>query len=169
MSEKEKEDDLAQELDAILDSYDKNNEVKQDNVDEEQIQEFLARFERIKVETIRPTMEQVGKYLEKRGHLYQIKDKADIHEDNPSITMEIYPRTSNDVPIQEHEFPTISFIAEPDVGAVGIEVRDGMPGRPGLTRGHTTTLDALTGEYVKNQIVAVIKINFSRKIQKNTQ
>lgn len=58
---------------------------------------------------------------------------------------------------------TTAFIAEPDVGTVGIEVRDGMTNRPGLTRGHTTDLDSLTKEYARNQIVATIKVNFTRK------
>ena len=156
------DDDLANELDAILDSYD-NNEKHDTVVSDEQEQEFLARFERIKVETIRPTMAEIGKYLEKKGHSYQIEDKAGLEYDNPSIRMDIYPRTSTDDHFQEHEFPTITFIAEPDIATVGIEVRDGMPGRPGLTRGHTTDLGSLTKEYVQSQIVTVIKLNFVKR------
>jgi uncharacterized protein (UPF0335 family) len=161
------DDGLANELDAILDLYEKN-EPKQEAVSEEQEQEFLAKFERINVEVIKPIMEQIGKYLEKRGHSYQIKDETGIHYDNPTITMEIYPKTTADAPAQEHEFPTIAFIAEPDIFAIGIEVTDGMPGRPGLTRGHTTSLDSLTREYVKNQIVTVIKMNFAKRLRKSS-
>ncbi|MEW6603323.1 MAG: hypothetical protein AB1351_01385 [Thermoproteota archaeon] len=159
-------DSLASELDDILDSY-KKNESKQEAINEEQEQEFLAKFERIKVDVIKPTMEQIGKYLEKRGHSYQIKDETGIQYDNPTITMEIYPKTAADLPMQEHEFPTIAFIAEPDISAIGIEVTDGMPGRPGLTRGHTTSLDSLTREYVKSQIITVIKLNFAKRPRKN--
>jgi hypothetical protein len=162
MSANNEEHDLAKELDLFLDSYNKN-EVKQDTVNEEQTQEFLAKFERIKVEVIIPAMEHIGKYLEKKGHSYSIKDEASIYIDNPSIKMEIYPRTSSDAPIQEHEFPVIAFIAEQDIKTVGIEVRDGMPGRPGLMRGHITDLDSLTREYVRTQIVALIKINFAKR------
>ncbi|HEX7032955.1 MAG TPA: hypothetical protein VF172_08150 [Nitrososphaera sp.] len=161
------DDGLAAELDAILDYYEKNEAGQDVAVDEKQQQEFLAKFERIKVEVIKPTMERIGNYLEKRGHSYQIKDETSIHYDNPTITMEIYPRTASDLPVQEHEFPTIAFIAEPDISAIGIEVRDGMPGRPGLTRGHTTSLDSLTQEYVKSQIVTVIKMNFAKRFGKN--
>lgn len=159
----ENEDGLAIELDAVLDSY--SSDAKQDAAGEEQIQEFLAKFERIKVEIIKPVMEQIGKYLEKKGHAYQIKDEAGIYHDNPNIKMEIYPKTQTGE-IQEHEFPTIAFIAEPDISTVGIEVRDGMPGRPGLSRGHTTTLDSLTSDYVKSQIVTVIKMNFAKKARR---
>lgn len=159
------ENDLANELDAILDSYD--NDKKHDaTANDEQEQEFLARFERIKVETIKPTMEEIGKYLEKKGHSYQIEDKAGLEHDNPSIRMDIYPRTSTGEHFQEHEFPTITFIAEPDIATVGIEVRDGMPGRPGLTRGHTTDLGSLTKEYVQSQIVTVIRLNFVTRSRK---
>ena len=139
-----------------------NNEKQDTPISEEQEQEFLSRFERIKVEAIRPTMEEVGKYLEKKGHSYQIEDNAGMEHDNPSIKMEIYPRITTGDHFQDHEFPTIAFIAEPDVATVGVEVRDGMPGRPGLTRGHTTDLDSLTKEYVRNQIVTVIKLNFAK-------
>lgn len=158
----ENEDSLAIELDAVLDSY--SSDAEQDAAKEEQMQEFLAKFERIKVEIIKPVMEQIGKYLEKKGHGYQIKDEAGIHHDNPNIKMEIYPKTPGE--IQEHEFPTIAFIAEPDISTVGIEVRDGMPGHPGLTRGHTTNLDSLASDYVKSQIITAIKMNFAKKARK---
>jgi hypothetical protein len=81
--------------------------------------------------------------------------------------MEIYPKIPIGEQIQEHEFPTIAFIAEPDAAMVGIEVRDGMPMRPGLTRGHTTSMDSLTKEYVRNQIVTMIKLNFVRRPRKS--
>lgn len=158
------EGEIAHELDPILDSYDNNEQ--QTTVNEEQEQDFLARFERIKVETIKPTMEEIGKYLEKKGHAYRIEDNASTEHDNPSIKMEIYPRIPMGEHFQEHEFPTITFIAEPDVATVGIEVRDGMPGRPGLSRGHTTDLDSITKGYVQDQIVTVIKLNFSRRPRK---
>jgi hypothetical protein len=132
-------------------------------VNREREQEFLERFEQIKVEIVKPVMEQIGKLLEKRGHSYTVIDKATIYDNNPSIKMEIYPKTPAKTPIQDHEFPTISFIAEPDLETVGVEVRDGMPGRPGLARGHTTHLDALTRQYVSNQIITVIKLNFSKR------
>jgi hypothetical protein len=156
-------DAIASELDAILDSYADNETKPQDNVlNEVQELEFLARFERIKFEVIKPTMEEIGKYLEKKGHSFQIKDNASLYyDDNPIIKMEIYPKISAaDDRLQEHEFPTIAFIAEPDIATVGIEVRDGMPRRPGLTRGHTTDLESITKDYVRNQIVTVIKLNF---------
>lgn len=159
-------DSLASELADILDSYEKS-ESKQEAINEEQEREFLAKFERIKVDVIKPIMEQIGKYLEKKKHSYKIKDETGIQYDNPTITMEIYPKTAADLPMQEHEFPTIAFIAEPDISAIGIEVTDGMPGRPGLTRGHTTSLDSLTPEYVKSQIITVIKMNFAKRSRKN--
>ncbi|AIF85526.1 hypothetical protein NTE_03498 [Candidatus Nitrososphaera evergladensis SR1] len=167
------DDAIAAELDSILDSYADDETRPQDNVlNEEQEQEFLARFERIKVEVIKPTMEEIGKYLERKGHSYQIKDNASpYHDENPIIKMEIYPKISaaDDGRLQEHEFPTIAFIAEPDIATVGIEVRDGMPRRPGLTRGHTTNLESLTKEYVRNQIITVIKMNFvKRPARKNS-
>lgn len=158
-------DAIAAELDSILDSYADNETRPQDNVlNEEQEQEFLARFERIKVEVIKPTMEEIGKYLERKGHSYQIKDNASLYYDNPIVKMEIYPKISAaDDRLQEHEFPTIAFIAEPDIATVGIEVRDGMPRRPGVTRGHTTNLESLSKEYVRNQIITVIKMNFVKR------
>ena len=161
----ENEDGLAIELDAVLDSY-SNADTKQDAAKEEQEQEFLAKFERIRVEIIKPVMEQIGKYLEKKGHAYQIKDEAGIYHDNPNVKMEIYPKTQTGGQIQEHEFPIIAFIAEPDISAVGIEVRDGMPLHPGLTRSHTTSLDSLTSDYVKSQIITVIKMNFAQRVRK---
>ncbi|AIC16203.1 hypothetical protein [Nitrososphaera viennensis] len=63
---------IAHELDAILDSYGTTAEAEKQYaaaVNEEQVQEFLARFERIKVDVVKPTMEEIGKYLEKKGAL----------------------------------------------------------------------------------------------------
>ena len=157
MAANNEEDDLAKDLDPILDFY---SEPQGDTIDPEKAQEFLAKFEQLKVQIIGPLMEQVGKYLEKKGHSYSIKDAASIYDANPSITMEIYPRTATNVPIQEHEFPVITFIAESDIQMIGIEVRDGMPGRPGLIRGHTTELDSLSKEYVQNQIITMLRMNF---------
>jgi hypothetical protein len=159
------EDETAHELDTILNSYD-NNE-RQTTINEEQEQDFLAKFERIKVETIKPTMEEIGKYLERKGHSYRIEDNAGMRRDNPSIRMEVYPRMPTGDHLQDHEFPTIAFIAEPDVATVGIEVTDGMPGRPGLARGHSTELESLTKEYVQNQIVTMLRLNFTRRPRKS--
>jgi hypothetical protein len=154
-------DDIARELDAILDSY--SNSSTKPAANEEQEQEFLARFERIKVEIIKPAMEEIGKYLESKGHSYQIEEDVSMHRDNPSVKMEIYPRIPTGDHLQEYEYPTIAFIAEPDAAQVGIEVQDGMPGRPGLARGHATSLDSLTREYVRNQIIVAIKTNFAKR------
>jgi hypothetical protein len=156
----ESDDGIANELDAILDSY---SSEAIPPVNEEQEQEFLAKFERIKVEIIKPAMEEIGKYLEKKGHSYQVEDDISMHQDNPSIKMEVYPKIPTGGHVQEHEYPAIAFIAEPDAARVGIEVRDGMPGRPGLTRGHAVSLDSLTREYVRNQIIIVIKSNFVKR------
>jgi hypothetical protein len=158
MSDNSESDDLAKELDPILDSY---AEPKQsDDKNEERSDEFLQRFESIKVQIIKHVMEQIGKYLEKKGHAYSISERIELYYRNPSITMEIYPKAPPDVEIQEHEFPKISFIAEPDIQAIGIQVQDGMPGRPGLVRGHVTSIDSLTKEYIMNQIITVLRMNF---------
>lgn len=162
MAAEHESDDMVRELDQILDNYAKNWKHEKKTSSEEQEGEFLAKFERIKVDIIKPMMDMIGKQLEKKGHAYQIKDEASIYADNPSIRMEIYPKSSFDSPIEEHEFPTITFIAEPDVSEIGIEVKDGMPGRPGLTRGHVTQLESLTEEYVRKQIIFIIKRNFTR-------
>ena len=159
------ENDLARELDAILDSYHNALTAEQAGPNEEEQRAFLERFERIKTEVIKPVMSQVGKYLETRGHSFNIQDEAGPYADNPSIRMEIYPQSTSDRPIQDHEFPMITFIAEPDLQTVGVEVRDGMPGRPGLTRGHIASVDSITSDYVRNQLVAVLKINFVERAQ----
>lgn len=155
-------DVIAKELDEIMDSYKKYPSKAETSGNEEKHQDFLARFESVKVSIIKPVMEQVGKYMESRGHAYMVTDKATIYDDNPSIKMEIYPRSATSS-TQEREFPRITFIAEPDITEVGIEVQDGMPGRPGLTRGHSSQLEALTQEYVRTQILYLIKRNFSTR------
>ena len=162
MSTGNENEDIAKELDEILNLYNQKlkNQIKE--ADEQEQHAFLEKFEHIKVEVIKPMMVKIGKYMEKKGHAYQIKDETTIYHDNPSLKMEIYPKTSPDFPIQEHEFPRITFIAEPDIGEIGIEVRDGMPGRPGLTRGHMIDLESLTEEYVKGHIIYLIKRNFGK-------
>jgi hypothetical protein len=162
MPDKSENNHLSAELDTILDLYNKARTKHSSKASEEKVQEFLTKFERTKVQVIRPMMERIGRYMEKKGHAYQIKDEVSLYSDNPSIRMEIYPRSSDRSGVQEHEFPRITFIAEPDIDEVGIEVQDGMPGRPGLTRGHAAELDSLTEEYVKSQIVYLIKRNFAR-------
>lgn len=155
-------DVIAKELDEIMDSYGKNPSRAKTNGNEEKHQDFLARFESVKVSVIKPIMDQIGKYMESKGHAYMVTDNATIYDDNPSIKMEIYPRSAKS-PAQEREFPRITFIAEPDIAEVGIEVQDGMPGRPGLTRGHSSNLELLTPEYVRAQILYLIKRNFSTR------
>jgi hypothetical protein len=152
-------DVIAKELDEIMDSYGKYPLGAKTNGNEEKHQDFLARFESVMVHVIKPIMDQIGEYMESKGHAYMVRDKATIYDDNPSIKMEIYPRSVTS-PAQEREFPRITFIAEPDIAEVGIEVQDGMPGRPGLTRGHASNLESLTPEYVRDQIIYLIKRNF---------
>jgi hypothetical protein len=153
------DDVITKELDEIMDSYGTHPSRAKTNGNEEKHQDFLARFESVKVHVIKPIMDQIGKYMESKGHAYMVRDKATIYDDNPSIKMEIYPRSTSS-PAQEREFPRITFIAEPDIAEVGIEVQDGMPGRPGLTRGHASALESLTPEYVRTQILYLIKRNF---------
>jgi hypothetical protein len=161
---------IANELEAILDSYDNIKAQKQDAaVDDERRQEFLAKFERIKVDVIKPAMEEIGEYLEKKGHSSRIEDNVSVfYDDTPVIRMDIYPKILTGEHLHAHEFPTIAFIGEPDIEAVGIEIQDGMPRRPGLTRSYTTTLDSFTKEYVKSQIVAVVKSNFAKTLRKHS-
>ena len=153
------DDVIAKELDEIMDLYGTHPSRSKTNGNEEKHQNFLARFESVKVNIIKPTMDQIGKYMESKGHAYMVRDNATIYDDNPSIKMEIYPRSAAS-PAQEREFPRITFIAEPDIAEIGIEVQDGMPGRPGLTRGHASDLESLTPDYVRTQILYLIKRNF---------
>lgn len=158
--------DLAVELDPLFDSFNNDTGTGQNGPTEEEKLRFLEKFERIKMDIIKPAMAEVGKYLETKGHSFQIIDEAGLHIDNPKIKLEIYPKLHGNASPQEPEFPTISFISAPDILTVGIEVRDGMPNRPGLNRGHMTALDSITAEYVRNQIVSVLKINFVKKTHK---
>ena len=162
----ENKKDLIIELDSLFESFDNVKEMEQNGPTDEEQQAFLEKFERIKMDVIKPAMIEIGKYLEAKGHSFQIEDEAGLHIDNPRIKMEIYPKVLGNASIQEPEFPTISFIAAPDILTVGIEVRDGMPKRPGLHRGHMTSLDSISGDYVRQQIVAVLKINFINKAHK---
>jgi hypothetical protein len=155
-------DSIAKELDEILDAFREDAKMQKSKTDEEKAREFLARFEQSKVKGIRPLMEAIGRYLEAKGHAYQIKDDSSIYDDNPSIKLEIYPRSPH-ATTQEREFPKIIFVAEPDIEEVGIEVQDGMPGRPGLSRGHAASLESLTQEYVRDQILYLIRRNFSTR------
>ena len=156
-------DELARELDPALEAYGKLGTDAGSPLDPEQEQEFLARFERVKVDTIMPVMHQIGKYLEERGHSYQVEEDVGLPDGNPSVTMKIYPRVQDGFVIEDHEFPVISFVAEPDIAGVAIEVLNGMPGRPGITRGQVAPLGSLTVEHVKDQFVGLIKRNFGKK------
>jgi hypothetical protein len=155
-------DELAKELDPVLEAYDRR-EAGGLQPDPEQEQEFLARFERVKVDTIMPVMHQIGSYLEERGHSYQVEEDVGLPDGNPSVTMKIYPRIQDGSVAEDHEFPVISFVAEPDIASVAVEVLNGMPGRPGVTGGHVIPLRSLTAEHVKGQIVGLIKRNFGKK------
>lgn len=157
-------DELAKELDPFLEKYGREKAGAEQRLDHEQEQAFLARFERIKVEIILPVIQHIGEYLEERGHSFQVEEEdVGMSNGNPSIKMKIYPRVSGGSVMEEHEFPVISFVAEPDISSVGIEVLDGMPGRPGVTRGHVVPIDSITPEYVKSQIIGLIKKSFGKK------
>lgn len=155
-------DELAKELDPALEAYGRL-QADSGQIDPELEQAFLAQFERVRVDTIMPVMHHVGKYLEEKGHSYHVEEDAGLPDGNPSVTMKIYPRVPDGSVQDDHEFPVISFVAEPDIASVAVEVLDGMPGRPGITRGQVTPLDSLTVEHVKSQIVGLIKRNFGKK------
>jgi hypothetical protein len=91
-------DEIAKELDAIMDSYGNYPSRAKTDGNEEKNQDFLARFESAKVSVIKPIMDQIGKYMESKGHAYMVTDKATIYDDNPSIKMEIYPRSGTSLP-----------------------------------------------------------------------
>jgi hypothetical protein len=88
-------EELARQLDGILDLYNRRVEEQKSARSRPEKQEvedaFLADFERIKVEAIKPAMEEVGKYLESKEQEYQIKDEISLFHGNPKITMEIFP------------------------------------------------------------------------------
>ena len=154
-------EELARQLDEILDSYNKRVEGQKATGPEEQEMEdaFLADFERIKVDAIKPVMEEVGKYLEGKGQEYQIKDEISLFHGNPKITLEVFPNTVADG-YDSYENPSISFIAERASRRVGIQKNNGMPGQPGGIMGEAVQLDELTRDFVKEEIIELIKENF---------
>jgi hypothetical protein len=155
-------DELAKELDPALEAYSRR-EAGGLRLDPEQEEAFLARFERVKVDNIMPVMHQIGRYLEEKGHSYQVEEDIGLPDGNPSVTMKIYPRIPDGSVAGDHEFPVISFVAEPDIASVAVEVLNGMPGRPGITGGQAVSLGSLTVEHVKGQIAGLIKRNFGKK------
>lgn len=154
-------EELARQLDGILDSYNRRVEgQKADSPEKQEMEDaFFADFERVKVEAIKPAMEEVGKYLESKGQEYEIKDEISLFHGNPKITLEIFPNTHAEG-YDSYENPSISFVAERVSLRIGIQKNNGMPGQPGGITGEAVQLGELTRDFVKEEIIELIKENF---------
>jgi hypothetical protein len=155
-------DEIVRQLDEILDNYNKMVEEYRKNPpreDKEAVQQSLSKFEEIKVSIIKPAMEELGSFLEKKGQQYQIKDEMNTYG-NPRLTMEIFPRTTASG-YDYYETPIISFILDRISGGVGLQKKNGMPGRPsGPAITEAVRIDEITPEFVRAKIIELIKENF---------
>jgi hypothetical protein len=156
-------EEIARQLEDILDSYNKRVEEQKAKASiekEEEKESFLAHFERIKVEIIKPAMEEIGKYLETKGQQYQIKDEWSPFYGNPKITFEVLPRTLASG-YEVYETPSISFIGDKIAMVIGIQKKNGMPGQ---ATGNISTkgmkLEEVTADFVRGEIIELIKENF---------
>jgi hypothetical protein len=156
-------EEIARQLDEILDYYNKRIEEHKAKADEEKQEEkesFLASFERIKVEIIKPAMEEVGKYLESKGQQYQVKDEWSPFYGNPKITFEILPRTPASG-YDMYETPSISFIGDKVAMVIGVQKKNGMPGQAsGNIRTEGVKLQEVTADFVRGEIIELVKENF---------
>lgn len=151
-------DEIKTRLQGILDRYSQRQmelRKRQEETHSER-KAFLESFSRKVSDTIRPTFEEVGRFLKSRGHGFEISQKAESLDSQGNIQsariqLEILP---DGYRARAGERPTISFIANSIRQEVWTHVStltSGCAGQRNVYR-----MDEITGDVVEEEILVVL-------------
>ncbi|MGO8788705.1 MAG: hypothetical protein ACLQVL_15170 [Terriglobia bacterium] len=129
---------------------------------------FLGNFDKLVLEIIRPTMEELSALIKSRGHHCEITYEPETHNSREKSTaarvkMEIHPSQQLPRYVPPGEIPTLSFSAETYGDKIWTHVSTMMPGRGGSSGKHNEyTLESVTRETVENEVMHLLTGVFGR-------
>ena len=161
---------MKKELATLLNNYDRR--LKEKREQEEKVRKvkdiFLTEFKRLRVEVIKPVMEQIGSQLKERGHDYSIEEGEERKDARGGtldayITMNIFPSEA-----KQHEYgpsstPYISFRAITYKKMITVFGSTMMPKREGSSGPRVSFGIGQTNEdLVTREILEMLKEIFKR-------
>jgi hypothetical protein len=165
------DDSTKAKLDALLQGYQDRHETH--DAESARGADFdraaRGRFVAVREAVIEPTMREVGEYLKSQGHDYEIRslETRDIgagRNDEPSIALAIFPRGYSRAKLDPGHTPLVTFRAGDAPGRLRTQFVKSLPGRSSLSEsGHTYTLEAVTPELVRREIMELLEAVLGRR------
>jgi hypothetical protein len=153
------------ELDKLMSSYsnDLGGMTAKKNEEKLSQENFAKEFEKLKHEIIWPIIVEVGNQLNSYGHDFHVSEEeeyvdATARYQPASITLNIYPATTDRALYQPESTPYISFVANKYAKKIGIMVSTMMPDQGGVVGSHGEyEAYQITPEFVEKEIIEVLK------------
>ena len=147
----EMKDETKARLDALLKKHDErvDQAKKREETSHTRERAFMAEFEKLVHETIRPVMEELGTTLKERGHDYQIATERPTE-----IAMMVYPSGISRREYLPTSTPRISFIGVQAEMKVTVHESTLLPrqgGRAGALK--TWEVQAVTRDVVEEEVL----------------
>ena len=146
-------DDPRLRLNDLLTRYERSTEAQEPASQPQAEQEaIIEAFNRIARDVIRPSLEEMGAELERRGHEYEIRIAP-----GQEITMHVYPPVLRRAAYTTSCCPYVSFLRDASTERIHVAHSTLMPngqGRAEIT--DTLPLDQVTRHYVGTQICDVL-------------
>lgn len=158
--------DTEAELSSILQKYDDELTANARAAEQKKIEEqkLSSDLERIRVKEIIPAMEEIGLALRKRGHDYEIIEKAMLTKDTmfprAIIGMTVFPKGLKRANVGKDYGPHVLVSFQQDAGEIEFGYEAEQKYRRGLKEsGHCGRfkIDQVTRELVEQQIVSALK------------
>jgi hypothetical protein len=155
---------IREDLDRLMQKYnEKLAQVKMAKSDRESLEQaFAARFNEARQKVIRPVMEEVGRYLRRQGHDFQICERGNAAVEGMdryvSVKLSVFPSDVRRAHFSEGRTPSVSFIASPGMRAVWVHRCSTMPGRQGIA-GYVAEypLEELTCQAVEREVLKLLR------------
>jgi hypothetical protein len=165
------DDSAKAKLDALLQGYQEHLDgrataASQAADDDRRVRQL---FVTLREAVIEPTMREVGEYLKARGHDYEIRslETRDVgagRNEEPSITLAIYPRGYSRAKLDPGHTPMVTFRAGDAAGRLRTHLVKRLPGGAGTSDGgHAYALEAVTPELVRREIIEVLEAVLGRR------
>lgn len=150
----------ADDLSALLDSYDgKKASVPKENPEDAWVEKFNAHKQKV----IRPTLEALGKEIEKRGHDFLISEREFRRgnraiPDEGQVRIDIYLADEKTrTKINADRRPGLAFITKHKTQAVQVMISD-ITSRGGIeSKVGEFPLEALDETFIRGKFVALFK------------
>lgn len=162
-------DKLIGELNSAFDVYDQKKQesiaIAEKKKTDHEI--YLENFKSVCDEVIKPTMEELGQAIEKRGHKYKITSRLESEDHQGRITpaniqLEIYPDGDQPDYVNKN-FPHLSFVAGAYDNNTYTHVSTMMPKRGGMSgKRNDYKLAEITPEVVKKEVVHIVTSCFGK-------